>query len=82
MAKEAISRYLKTEPIRPLRAHALHTLARIEESLGSREAAATLFDEAQEQDPHVSKAFAAPSDILFTKLDQVTHFHRFFSRPF
>ncbi|MCK4412438.1 MAG: hypothetical protein KAY32_02720 [Candidatus Eisenbacteria sp.] len=82
MAKEAISRYLKTEPIRPLRAYALHTLARIEGSLGSREAAATLFDEAQEQDPHVSKAFAVPSDILFTKLDEVTHFHRFFSRPF
>lgn len=81
-AKEALSRYLKTEPIRPLRAYALHTLARIEEILGSKEAAGTLFDEAQEQDPHVSKAFAAPPGILFTKLDEVSHFHSFFSRPF
>ncbi|MCK4304382.1 MAG: hypothetical protein KAY24_09115 [Candidatus Eisenbacteria sp.] len=81
-AKDAISRYLTTEPIRPLRAYALHTLARIEERLGSKEAAETLFDEAQEQDPHVSKAFAAPPGILFTKLDEVAHFHSFFSRPF
>lgn len=81
-AKAAIDRYLSTEPIRPLKAYALHAASRIERNLGAEEAAERLLAEAKELDPHVSKAFAPPPSILFTKPGEVSHHHRYFSRPY
>lgn len=81
-ARAAIERYLETDPIGPLKAYALNAWSRIERNLGAEEVAEMLLAEATEADPHVSKAFAPPPAILFTKPGEVSHFHRYFSRPY
>jgi tetratricopeptide (TPR) repeat protein len=82
MAASTINRYLETMPINPLRAFALSMLAWTKDGIGLVEEANTLRMEAQEFDPNVSKAFGIPPALLFSGLEEVSHYHSFFFRPF
>ncbi|MBC8478299.1 hypothetical protein H8D51_02025 [bacterium] len=81
-AASAINRYLETMPLPPLRAFALSMLAWTQDGLGALEEATQLRVEAQELDPNVSKTFGIPPALLFSGLDEVSHYHSFFFRPF
>ncbi len=82
LAEELIQKYLATEPIAPLKAYSHGFSAMLKFRLGDNEAADALQEEAKAIDPNFSKASGIPGAILFTKPDEVSHFHSYFFRPF
>jgi len=81
-AASAIYRYLDTMPINPLRAFAVNMLSWVKTGLDLEQEAAELRLEAAELDPSVSKAFGVPPSLLFSGLEEVSHYHSYFFRPF
>lgn len=82
LAEEFIQKYLETDPIAPLKAYAYGMSAMLKFRLGDHEAANALQEEAKAIDPNYSKASGIPGAILFTKPDEIAHFHSYFFRPF
>jgi tetratricopeptide (TPR) repeat protein len=70
------------EPINPLKAFVLGTLAKISFQTGDQDTGERLNKEAMALDPNYSKAFGIPGQILFDPPDEISHFHAWFSRPF
>jgi len=81
-AEQAITRYLDSDPILPMRAFALGLLANIKSGMGDVQRAAQLVEEANTTDPFFSKAFGVPSPDLFVPPGEVSHNHRYLLRPF
>jgi len=82
LAEEAINRYLDSEPILPLKAYAVFSLARIKLDLGDNEGAEELLEKSRAIDPHCSEASGVPPLVLFAKPDEISHYHGYFTRPF
>ena len=82
--EDAFETYLnsKPEPINPLKAFVVGKMASIKFRTGDKENGSKLQTEAAALDPYYSKAFAAPSQILFNSPDEISHVHVYFSRPF
>jgi len=81
-AEQAITRYLDSDPILPLRAFALRLLANVKGRMGDVVRAAQLAAEANRADPYFSKAFGIPTPDLFVPPREVSHNHRYLFRPF
>jgi tetratricopeptide (TPR) repeat protein len=81
-AAAAINRYLETGPINPLRAFASNMMAWVKTGLDLEQEAAELRKQAEELDSSVSKAFGIPPMLLFSGLEEVSHYHSYFFRPF
>jgi tetratricopeptide (TPR) repeat protein len=64
-ADRAVMRYLKTDPVVPLRAYALFLRGRLQMDQGHTERADELLAEAQALDPHVWQTFMPPPPLLF-----------------
>jgi tetratricopeptide (TPR) repeat protein len=81
-AEKAARRYLDTKPSPPMRAYALEILAKIKFGMDDKESVARLREEAAKIDPHHSKAFGIPNQMLFSAPGQVPTGHRYLLRPF
>lgn len=82
LAEELIKRYLDSEPIVPLKAYAFGLLAKVRFGSGDSKEAEELREKANAIDPHFSKAFGVPPLVLFSKPDEISHYHSYFFRPF
>jgi tetratricopeptide (TPR) repeat protein len=78
----ALTRYLKSNPIQPMRAYALGVQAKYNFISGNQEQGQALVKEAMMLDPHFSKATGAPDPALFTRPDEISQRHRYRLRPF
>jgi tetratricopeptide (TPR) repeat protein len=83
-AKEYIAQYLasKPEPIAPLKAYALGTMAHIEIVLGNQAEADKKIEEAKALDPYFSRAFGIPWLGMFEAPDKPDHHFQSFFSPF
>jgi tetratricopeptide (TPR) repeat protein len=81
-AETAINKFLKTEPIIPLKAYAFNMLSWVKQGLKQEEESAQLREKALALDHNVSQASAVPGAILFEKPDVISTYHSYFSRPF
>lgn len=81
-AETAVSQFLETEPIIPLKAYAYNMLSWIKRGLEQNEEAERMRAQAQSLDPNVSQASAIPPQLLFDEPDQISTYHSYFSRPF
>jgi tetratricopeptide (TPR) repeat protein len=77
-----VTRYLVSEPIRPMRAYALGVRAKYKFLSGDKEEGQALFKEAEALDPYFSKATGSPGPDLFIRPDEISHNHRYLFRPF
>ncbi len=78
----ALTRYLDSNPIQPMRAYAIGVQAKYNFISGHQEEGQTLLKEAMMLDPHFSKATGAPDPALFTRPDEISQRHRYLLRPF
>ena len=78
----ALTRYLDSNPIQPMRAYALGVQAKYNFVSGHQEEGQGLLKEAMMLDPHFSKATAAPDPALFNRPDEISQRHRYLLRPF
>lgn len=77
----AVTRYLDSRPILPMRAYALGVQQRYESISRHKEKADELLKQAEALDPYFSKATGAPNPDLFIPPDEISHNHRYFFRP-
>jgi tetratricopeptide (TPR) repeat protein len=84
LIENAFETYLNSqpEPINPLKAFVIGTLAMIKFRTGDEEGGNKLYEEATILDPYFSKAFGTPGQILFDPPNEISHFHGYFFRPF
>lgn len=84
LIENAFEIYLNSqpEPINPLKAFVIGTLAMIKFRTGDEEGGNRLNEEATILDPYFSKAFGTPSQILFDPPDEISRVHGYFFRPF
>jgi tetratricopeptide (TPR) repeat protein len=78
----AISRYLDSEPIRPMQAYALGVQAKYRFFSGEKEQGQEFIERAEALDPYFSKATGAPAPDQFIPPDEVSRTHRYLTRPF
>ncbi len=78
----ALTKYIESEPIRPMRAYALGVRAKYKFFSGDREQGQALFKQAEALDPYFSKATGAPHPDLFIPPGEVSQNHRYLTRPF
>ena len=84
LINKAFETYLNSqpEPINPLKAFVIGTLAMIKFRTGDEEGGNKLYEEAMILDPYFSKTFGTPPYILFDSPNEISHFHGYFFRPF
>ena len=78
----ALTRYLDSNPIQPMRAYAIGVQAKYNFISGHQEKGQELVKEAMMLDPHFSKATGAPDPALFTRPNEISQRHRYLLRPF
>ena len=81
-AEDAINKYLDTEPIAPLKAFALGSLAQLKYVRGNKEEGDELAEEANLVDPYRSRASAIPGLDLFILPDEIPYTHDYMFQPF
>lgn len=83
-AKKYIEQYLASvpEPIPPLKAYAIGTLAKFEMFSGNNAEAEELMKEAKSLDPYFSRAFGIPSSATFEPQDKLDHHFQSFFSPY
>ena len=77
----AVTRYLDSNPVLPMRAYALGVQYKYKSHSGHKEQADELLKKAKELDPYFSKATGAPNPDLFIAVDEIPHSHRYLFRP-
>ena len=77
-----LTKYLETEPVRPLMAYALGISARVKFMQDDKEGAGKLREKADALDPFYSKASGVPSMSLFSKPFESKLYHNYWMRPF
>jgi len=77
----AVTRYLDSKPVLPMRAYALGVQYKYKAHSGHKEQADELLKKAKELDPYFSKATGAPHPDLFIAVDEIPHSHRYLFRP-
>jgi len=84
LVKNTFETYLNSqpEPINPLKAFVIGTLAKIKFRMGDKENGNKLHKEAMTLDPNYSKGFGTPCQILFDPPGEISRVHAYFFRPF
>jgi len=82
LAEAAIEKYLKSEPILPLKAFTLGLSFKVKMALDDTTGAKEQLEKAEAIDPYFSKASGIPSLTLFIPPDEISYNHSYFSRPF
>ncbi len=75
----AVTRYLDSNPVLPMRAYALGVQYKYKSHSGQQ--ADELLKKARELDPYFSMATGAPNPDLFIAVDEIPHSHRYLFRP-
>ena len=78
----AITRYLSSKPIRPMKAYALGVKSKYKSASGDREEGQELVKRAENLDPYFSKATGAPAPDQFIPPTEISQNHRYLTRPF
>ena len=77
----AVTRYLDSNPVLPMRAYALGVQYKYKAHSGHKEQADEILKKAKELDPYFSMATGAPNPDLFIAVDEIPHSHRYLFRP-
>jgi tetratricopeptide (TPR) repeat protein len=77
----AVTRYLDSKPVLPMRAYALGVQYKYKSHSGHKEQADEILKKAKELDPYFSMATGAPNPDLFIAIDEIPHSHRYLFRP-
>ena len=77
----AVTKYLDSNPVLPMRAYALGVQYKYKSHSGHKEQADELLKKAKELDPYFSMATGAPNPDLFIAVDEIPHSHRYLFRP-
>lgn len=77
----AVTRYLDSNPVLPMRAYALGVQYKYKSHSGHKEQADEILKKAKELDPYFSMATGAPNPDLFIAIDEIPHSHRYLFRP-
>jgi hypothetical protein len=77
----AVTRYLDSKPVPPMRAYALGVQYKYKLHSGHKEQADELLKQAGALDPYFSKATGAPNPDLFIPPDEISRNHRYLFRP-
>ena len=78
-----VTRYIESEPIAPMLAHALGVQSKYKRlGLGDTELGQRLLERAESLDPYFSKAMVALPPVLFVAPGMISHNHRYLLRPF
>jgi tetratricopeptide (TPR) repeat protein len=77
----AVTRYLDSNPVLPMRAYALGVQYKYKSHSGHKEQADEILKKAKELDPYFSMATGSPNPDLFTAVDEIPHSHRYLFRP-
>ena len=77
----AVTRYLDSNPVLPMRAYALGVQYKYKAHSGHKEQADEILKKARELDPYFSMATGAPNPDLFIAVDEIPHSHRYLFRP-
>jgi len=77
----AVTRYLDSQPVLPMRAYALGVQYKYKAHSGHKEQADELLKKAKELDPYFSKMTGAPHPDFFIAVDEISHNHRYLFRP-
>ena len=77
----AVTRYLDTNPVLPMRAYALGVQYKYKAHSGHKEQADELLKKAEALDHYFSKATGAPNPDLFIPPAEISHNHRYLIRP-
>jgi tetratricopeptide (TPR) repeat protein len=77
----AVTRYLDSNPVLPMRAYALGVQYKYKAHSGHKEQADEILKKARELDPYFSMMTGAPNPDLFTAIDEIPHSHRYLFRP-
>ena len=77
----AVTRYLDSKPVPPMRAYALGVQYKYKLHSGHKEQADELLKQANALDPYFSKATGAPNPDLFIPPDEISRNHRYLFRP-
>ena len=77
----AVTRYLDSNPVLPMRAYALGVQYKYKSHSGHKEQADELLKKAKELDPYFSMATGAPNPDLFIAINEISHNHRYLFRP-
>ncbi|MFC1841287.1 tetratricopeptide repeat protein [Thermodesulfobacteriota bacterium] len=79
----ALTRYIDSNPIQPMRAYALGARSKYKSFSGRTKEAQALVKEAIMLDPYFSKATGAPDpDLFFAPPGEISQRHRYLMRPF
>jgi tetratricopeptide (TPR) repeat protein len=78
----AVTRYLESKPIQPMRAYALGVQSKYKRQTGDVEQAQELANRAKALDPYFSKATGLPPPDLFIPPEQISRNHRYLMLPF
>lgn len=78
----AITRYLNSEPTRPMKAYALGVKSKYKSALGDTKQGQELVQRAENLDPYFSKATGAPAPDQFIPPTEISRNHRYLTRPF
>ncbi|RLD77807.1 MAG: hypothetical protein DRJ10_11325, partial [Bacteroidetes bacterium] len=84
LIEEEFNKYLdqKPEPNNPMQAWVISNLARIKYRTGNKKSGGKLMAKAKKLDPFYSKAFAVPSQSLFSPPGKIVRGHSYYFRPF
>ena len=77
----AVTKYLDSNPVLPMRAYALGVQYKYKAHSGHKEQADELLKKARELDPYFSMATGAPNPDLFIAINEIPHSHRYLFRP-
>jgi tetratricopeptide (TPR) repeat protein len=77
----AVTRYLDSNPVLPMRAYALGVQYKYKSHSGHKEQADEILKKAKELDPYFSMATGAPNPDLFIAIDEIPYSHRYLFRP-
>ncbi|MGD0551064.1 MAG: tetratricopeptide repeat protein [Sedimentisphaerales bacterium] len=77
----AVTKYLDSNPVLPMRAYALGVQYKYKSHSGHKEQADEILKKAKELDPYFSMATGAPNPDLFIAIDEIPHSHRYLFRP-
>jgi len=78
----AMSRYLESEHLAPMKAYALRMLSNVKRRTGELDEGDKLRAEASALDPNHSRATGCPPLVLFTPPGTISQEHRYLTRPF
>ena len=82
LGEAAVTKYLESDPVQPMRAYALAVRSKYKSYLGENEKAQKLFEQAKSLDGNFPKATGLPHPDLFIPPGEISQQHRYLMRRF